>query len=626
MAPWAWGATTHLNLSICPVQHAGRMRSGQSVVATTRSAFPAFRGGGGGRRSETDRPCAAVRGDVGTVAGKGATLRRGRGAGPIPVERAGKGGAGTMIDIYGYSLDEARFRTWQRALVLAREREITTAIAELNRLLRDLPDFVPAKVQSAHWLLALDRYRDARRLVREAASAALASYGLALEVVRLLRRFEDGPFIEQLVDRMDWSGCTDARVLASAAAELAPIGLYAHASRLLDLAETLEPEMPVITQLRGTLELVAGNMPKARELLISAAQAPGAPAAYLCWLLSLQPAGDTEFRDELSRLQRELTGRPLRREDEIHLAFALHNQLHAAGRYDEAWRALEHGCGMKRSSIRYDEARQNALFERLLRMTPARGPSPVQRDGHVNVVFVVGMHRSGTSLLERMLSGHSAIADGGESYGFTAALRHAADHYCRGVLDIETIERIDRGNRGAIADEFHAHAGWRARGRKWVTEKLPSNFLNLGFILDAMPGAKVLHLKRDPLDTCFSNLRTYFSDAAGYSYDQAELARYFLRYQALMRHWHDSWPGRILDVEYEALVGSPEHQTRKILSYLGLHYETDVLAVDRPQGHVATASVGTVREGVQSNRGGAWRHYERQLQTLVAELHPAYAG
>src|SRR5690606_4037763 len=134
-------------------------------------------------------------------------------------------------------------------------------------------------------------------------------------------------------------------------------------------------------------------------------------------------------------------------------------------------------------------------------------------------VFIVGMHRSGTTLLERMLAGHSQVGDAGETSAFHAQLELALDRAAPSGMDASFAELVRGADFDAIARGYAASARWLSRGNRLFTEKLPQNFFNAGFIAKAMPQARFLHLVRDPVDTCFSNLRTLFSGAALYSYD-----------------------------------------------------------------------------------------------------------
>jgi hypothetical protein len=162
------------------------------------------------------------------------------------------------------------------------------------------------------------------------------------------------------------------------------------------------------------------------------------------------------------------------------------------------------------------------------------------------------------------------------------------------------------------------HVDWRAQGRGWLTDKLPMNLLNVGFIATALPQAKILHLVRDPMDTCFSNLKEVFNRVAGFSYDQADTADYCAGYLDLMAHWRQRFPGRVHDVRYANLVTQPEAEVEAARLACGL--PTPVPATAESKGAVTTASSGQVRAGVHTRGLGAWKRYRRHLQPLAARL------
>jgi hypothetical protein len=230
------------------------------------------------------------------------------------------------------------------------------------------------------------------------------------------------------------------------------------------------------------------------------------------------------------------------------------------------------------------------------------------------------MHRSGTTLLERILAGHPAVADGGESYAFTAQLAEATDHGIAGALDRVALERLAGVDFAKIGAGFLDASRWRARGRPFLTEKLPANLLSAGLIAKALPQAKLLRVVRDPMDTCFSNLRTFFAGAAAYSHDQRQLGGQFLRCDRLARQLHAAMPGRILDVAYEDLVADTEATARRVFDFCGLAFAPEAMDVGRAPGDVATASAASVRDGILRDRGGAWKPYERHLQPLREAL------
>jgi tetratricopeptide (TPR) repeat protein len=399
-------------------------------------------------------------------------------------------------------------------------------------------------------------------------------------------------------------------------------GLFDIALEMLDQASLTDPAYHHVHYLRGAVMMVAGNSLAAQDCLHKSLELlPG--QAHVRWMLSMVDSTDGG-ETEVPSLKLALEQAAPASNSRAYLAFALHNRLHALGRYEEAWDALEEGCRVKRQLVPYNRAEQEELFDALMAMNvddPSEAPYP--EPAGTGLVFVVGMHRSGTSLVERVLSGHPEVADGGESYVLTGLLRTAADHFCAGVVDSTIVRKADELDYDEIREGLLAYAKWKAGGRKLLTEKLPSNFLNIGFILRALPGARIIHMRRDPIDTCFSNLRTFFGTAAPYSYDQGDLADYYLRYSALMQHWHLKAPGRILDVDYQAFVDDPESGARRMLEFCGLEFDPETLRLERAGGYSATASMAHVRQGILKNRGNAWKAYAPHLSQLISSLGSA---
>ncbi|MDQ3229877.1 MAG: sulfotransferase [Pseudomonadota bacterium] len=237
-------------------------------------------------------------------------------------------------------------------------------------------------------------------------------------------------------------------------------------------------------------------------------------------------------------------------------------------------------------------------------------------------IFITGMHRSGTTLLEHLLSGHADINAVGELYDFTASMRYATDHHCKGVIDTTIVERAQNTDFDGVGRAYLAGLEWRMDQRRYFTDKLPSNFLNIGFICRALPDAKILHMTRDAVETCFSNLRELYSDANPYSYDQIELAEFFLQYKRLMRHWHEAYPGRIFDVDYAGLTRDPEKTMRDVAGFCGFPFEPAMLDVGGNTRSVSTASAVQVRNKVSTRKTPKWEPYVDYLRPMIQHLRP----
>jgi tetratricopeptide (TPR) repeat protein len=246
-----------------------------------------------------------------------------------------------------------------------------------------------------------------------------------------------------------------------------------------------------------------------------------------------------------------------------YLHYALFRELDAAGDTAAAWPALEAGFRGKRRQISHDASEETAIFDELIARTPPGFVAPAQAAAGPVPVFVVGMPRTGTTLLERILGGHPGITLCGELNDFRMQYKWASDYFCLGFFDRRAVQLLDEVDYAQVGNRYLEHVAWRAPGSAHFTDKNPGNFMMAGPILRALPQARLLHLRRAPMDACFSNLKELFgSNAHPYSYDFAELATHYRNYDRLMQHWHQIAPGRILDVHYEDMVSDPATSTR----------------------------------------------------------------
>ncbi|MEP6633740.1 MAG: sulfotransferase [Luteimonas sp.] len=477
---------------------------------------------------------------------------------------------------------------------------------------------VPLLLQMSAAYLQLDEYRNARSAALAAAELQPQHPAQFQATANALNLFGEPEQLARLVDASSTSELPGV-VLTDTALLLSAFGMHERAMSLLERLDSKSTSIAQASYVRGLIDMFEGRMQQAELGFRSALQ--HAPAlAHVHWLLSQVDAPETKS----SHIEEMLS---LRKQDivddasDAYIAYALHNEYHDLERYEEAWKALQRGCRAKRRLATYDASATERLFTaiKILCSDEFVRTGAALQDA-LTPVFIIGMHRSGTTLLERILAGHSDVADGGESFAFRTQVRLATDHFSKGVLDLETIERLAYADFGQLGRSYLNSVRWRARGKSFLTEKLPSNLMYAGFIAKSLPQAKILHMVRDPMDTCWSNLRTHFGGAAAYSYDQIQIADYYAQYTDLMRHWRQVMPDRILDVPYDALVSSPEATARRIFEFCGVPFEEGVLQIERSSGAVATASSVLVRRGIRTDRGAAWRHYEEYLQPMHARL------
>ena len=302
------------------------------------------------------------------------------------------------------------------------------------------------------------------------------------------------------------------------------------------------------------------------------------------------------------------------------LLYALFKELDDLDDRAAAWDALERGMRQRRAQVRHDAMAEQALFDQLHRSVPMDGANDGALASGPSPIFIIGQPRSGTTLLERILSGSPEVEDAGELRDFGFQMRHACDLIGPPHPDAALIRHAQDVDHDALGQRYLARTQWRARGRRFYTDKLPTNFLLVGNIARALPQARFLHMVRDPMDVCFSNLKELFADAYPHSYDMQDMAAHYRRYRDLMPRWHRLFPGRILDVQYADLVVSPEATARRVLEFCGIDWVDGIMQMDARQGRIATASSVQLREPIHARHLGGWKRYAAQLHPLCDAL------
>lgn len=512
---------------------------------------------------------------------------------------------------------------WQRAHRHAERKEWEQAKTCFNTILAHRPDDPAVLVQLSYICSLEGHYRAARAAALRAGAANVPiSPQVVNQLLPRLRTFNEAEVFHRLLGRLGPPDRMPIPLLLGCAAQLSYFNEQERALALLDEAKRADPDYPATLMSRGQVLTYMARFEEAeQDLLHSLRRAPELAQTY--WLLS-RLRRQTRAGNHVTRIREQLarTDRPAA--DMAMLGYALHKELDDLEDYIGAARALDRACRAKRSMLDYRSEDSRRLIDALLAFAPppqTGAPTVSAAAGLTRTpLFIVGMHRSGTTLLEQLLDGHGQVKGVGELYDFTAQMRYATDHHCRGVTDATIVERAGEVDYAAVGQGYLEKMEWRLGPEPYFTDKLPSNFLNIGFICRALPQAKILHMVRDPIETCFSNLRELFSEANPYSYDQLELADFYKQYRRLMAHWHRQWPGRILDVDYAELTRDPETVLRRICAFCGLDFQPQMLALTERKRGVATASAVQVRQGIVARERPKWAPYEAYLQPLIQAL------
>lgn len=489
------------------------------------------------------------------------------------------------------------------------------------RILEARPRDAQAWIQLSYVQSLSGQYRAAASSALKAANADTHGDETSKEILARLRTFNAIPELDSFVGKLKPLDRISIPMLMAIAAQFSNLNLQERAIHFLDEALRGDPDFPPALLAHGQVLMYQGRMKEAQKD-IERALSRGPHMAQGWWLLS-RLGMKTDAPGMAATIRREIS-RPGRRPGDVAmLGHALHGILDEAGQIDPAWQGLDLGNRAKRSTLRYSHADSRALVDALI---SRRRQDTMRGNGEdrcvATPIFIIGMHRSGTTLLEQMLDGHPSVHGAGELYDFTSAMRYQTDHHCQGVIDQTIIERAAAKDFDfkAVGARYLDGVAWRLEGKPYFTDKLPSNFLNAGFICQALPQARLLHMVRDPIEVCFSNLRELFSNANPYSYDQIELADFYLQYHRLMAHWRQAYPGRILDIRYDRLVRDPETVIREVCDFSGLEFAPEMLAIGNRKRGVSTASAVQVREGIQVRDVPKWKPYEGYLQPMINRL------
>jgi tetratricopeptide (TPR) repeat protein len=370
------------------------------------------------------------------------------------------------------------------------------------------------------------------------------------------------------------------------------------ASARLSLAEALE---------------IGGQFAEAESQYLAVLSRTPEHVAALSRLLALQSTrvgGEHELR-----AQKLLDERTLSEEDQILLRLALAQYSDRRREFDRAFEYLRSANSAKFKKRPFDSAQHSRIVDRLidvyrteffdsLRARAVRSRRPL---------FILGMPRSGTTLVEQILASHSRVAAGGELStlaNIAGQLNQPGRSYpeCMRDLDEATLTRC--ANR--YLERLHAISSDTDK----VTDKMPFNFLHVGLIATLFPDATIVHCRRDPLDTCVSCYFTTFSELHPFADDLRALGRYYLDYSRLMTHWQNVLPVPPYSLRYEQLIADPEPAIRELLDFCGLDWETGCMEFHRAAGNVRTPSRWQVRQPLYTRSVGRWRHYERHLNPL----------
>ncbi len=306
--------------------------------------------------------------------------------------------------------------------------------------------------------------------------------------------------------------------------------------------------------------------------------------------------------------------------DEAYVEHALYKEFERAEKFDSAWTSLLRAAKARRILQPYDAANEQKIFELLATAFDVDSAGGVVQDG-ATPIFIVGMPRTGTTLLERILGNHSGIQPCGELQTMQQQLQWVSDMLVPMTFDEDSVAALKKTNFRELGQRYLQKTAWLTKGKRFFSDKHPMNFMFCGVILKALPNAKIIHMQRSPMDTCFSNYKELFAPGYyPYSYDLLDCAAHYKNYRHLMKVWQELWPDKILNVKYENLVADPQRESKRIFEYLELEHSSSLVDIQNNKTVTTTASAIQVRESIHSRNVEAWKAYADRLSELEANL------
>lgn len=439
-------------------------------------------------------------------------------------------------------------------------------------------------------------------------------YDAAIELADLyVRQYRHGDAVTLLRSHRDLLGNSPV-YLEMAASAFSRMDLHEEALPLYRRACELQPEIERFHTARATCCANLGEVEEALAVYEQLVKRHPNHQRFHHEIAQLRTAKDFAH---VAQMQAVLESTSLPPEKNIFLYYALGKELEDLEAWDDAFAYYEKAGNAVKAVADYDLATDIELVDALIETCSApwldETAPGASTGGAPTPIFIVGLPRSGTTLVERILANHSQVQSAGETFFLPIALCRESGSAAATQPSADAIRVLGSADMGRLAARYLESIRYKLGDEPHFIEKLPENFLYLGFVAKAFPGARIIHLNRQPMDVCFAMYKQpYFR----FAYSLDDVGGFYMAYHRLMSHWRSLLGDRIIDVQYEDLVADPERQVRRLLEGVGLKFEPACLSPEENAASSRTASRIQIRQAIHRRSVGRWKRFERHLADL----------
>ena len=504
------------------------------------------------------------------------------------------------------------------------ERRFADAVAICRELTDRFPGHAPGWNVSSRVLLAIKQAEKALQSVEHAARLDPRDPSHPVQRAYCLLALGRKADARAAVERAAGLPCDNPVVIGNIGTLFSLTGRQDCALTAFERAVKLRPQDPRFRFNLATVKQSLGDLDGAEKEFDSAIRHN--PHDYEAWLHRSRLRRQEPGHNHVVELQESLGAPDLPWRGRMILQYAIAKEYEDLGNFDLSFEALRIGAALRREHMQYDVRKDVEIMDSIRRYYPAAA-DPAEPPGHASgePIFIVGLPRTGTTLVERTVSTHDDVFAAGELNNFAGSMMAQAREMSSGTPPsgaglVRISTRMDFVRLGR--DYVESTRPQTGRTPRFI-DKLPLNFLYCGLIARALPRARIVHVRRDPMDACFAMFKTLFQQAYPFSYDLADLAEYYCSYHQLMSHWETALPGRLFHLDYEALIADQEAVSRQLFGYLELEWDPRALDFHKQKTASLTASLAQIRQPIYASSVGRWRNFEQHLKPLQSAFEAA---